>query len=93
MPHATAVEGNHWLTDHILVTLHDDGTLERIDTATGERASLASHVTGWLPGGDDIHFLIADSPNAEDDGLWYLSAAALGLSAPAAQSESVPAGK
>jgi hypothetical protein len=50
-PHATAVEGNHWLTDHILVTLHDDGTLERIDTATGERLSEPAAQSESVPAG------------------------------------------
>lgn len=72
---------NHWLTDRVLVTLHHDGTLERIDTTTDERTPLATDVLTWDPRDAELYILRSGSPDPADDGVWYLSPETLGLSA------------
>jgi hypothetical protein len=72
---------NHWLTDRVLVTLHDDRTLERIDTTTGERTRLATDVLTAERLGDALYILRTGSPDPADDGVWYLSPETLDIPA------------
>lgn len=72
-----------WADEKVLLTL-DEGTLERLDTETGERTHLAEHVMGGQMFGGGYYFLKRDSPDPADDGMWYLSPVALGVSGGAA---------
>ncbi len=78
---ATDINRFHdWLTDDILLTVGDNHILERVDITTGARERLATHVTDLEIVDDALYVLVVDSPHPADDGLWYLSPAALGLS-------------
>ncbi len=73
----------HWLTDRVLVTLHDDRTLERIDTTTDARTTLATDVLTWDPLDAELYILRTGSPDPADDGVWYLSPETLDIPATA----------
>lgn len=68
-----------WLDSPVLVMERDDATLERLDTTSGERRALAGHVGWWDVFEGGVYFVASDDPDL-DDGLWYLSPAALGSS-------------
>lgn len=71
--------GARWADETVLLSL-EEGSLERLDTETGERTPLAEHVKGGKMFGGGFYFLKEGSPDPADDGLWYLSPVALGVS-------------